>query len=529
VIQDLATVRTPDLPRDPVVVVGSGAAGIPLALWLADHGHRVVLLESGGDVRGRGAVTESADLNHGQVEGQRYGGLVNGRARVLGGATQLWVGQCMRLFDLDLRPRSWVPDSGWPLELADLEAGYAVAERFLDVSGKGYDEVRWTEWPALPPVAWNPDHLLHTFTEFSGRMHLGTAHRARMAQHENLWVVLHATASRVRVDGGRTTGVDVVSTGGRTLSIDARTVVLAAGTIENSRLLQLSDPAGVGLGDGREHTGRYLQDHPVVHTAEVEPLDWTYLQDRYVGLRRSGRRLWPKVRLAAKAQEAYGLLDAAAVFQHSHDRTALDAVGRLAEALRDRRIPEDASADVARAAGAVPALARALYRRQVKGLQSAGGRPARVRLEVWVEQAPKRERRVTLADSRDALGLRQPAVNWSCDAEELETTRQLTRWIAEDLERLGIARVRELPAMTDDEAWRDTVHDSFHPAGTTRMADSPRRGVVDRDLRVHGVGGLYVVGGSVFPTSGYANPTLTISALALRLAAHLDRAVRFPG
>jgi choline dehydrogenase-like flavoprotein len=70
------------------------------------------------------------------------------------------------------------------------------------------------------------------------------------------------------------------------------------------------------------------------------------------------------------------------------------------------------------------------------------------------------------------------------------------------------------------------VRDSFHPAGTTRMSDGPASGVVDRNLAVHGVPGLYVVGGSVFPTSGYANPTLTIVALALRLSAHLHRVVR---
>jgi choline dehydrogenase-like flavoprotein len=226
------------------------------------------------------------------------------------------------------------------------------------------------------------------------------------------------------------------------------------------------------------------------------------------------------VRLSEKAQEQYGLLAAAAVFQHEHDRVDVAAARRLARALRDRRLP--AGADVAGAVAGIPALAGALYRRQVRGLHSAGGRPDRVWLEVWVEQAPRADRRVTLAGTRDALGLRQPAVSWRCDPEELETSRQLTRWIAEDLHRLGVARVRELPAMTDDAAWHADVHDAFHPAGTTRMADSPRDGVVDRDLQVHGVAGLHVLGASVFPTSGYANPTLTIVALALRLAGHLD-------
>ena len=57
--------------------------------------------------------------------------------------------------------------------------------------------------------------------------------------------------------------------------------------------------------------------------------------------------------------------------------------------------------------------------------------------------------------------------------------------------------------------------------GTTRMSADPAQGVVDADCRVHGMANLYVAGSSVFPTCGSANPTLTIVALALRLAAHL--------
>jgi choline dehydrogenase-like flavoprotein len=57
--------------------------------------------------------------------------------------------------------------------------------------------------------------------------------------------------------------------------------------------------------------------------------------------------------------------------------------------------------------------------------------------------------------------------------------------------------------------------------GTTRMNGDPKLGVVDTDCKVHGVDNLFVAGSSVFPTSGAANPTYTILALALRLSEHL--------
>ena len=77
--------------------------------------------------------------------------------------------------------------------------------------------------------------------------------------------------------------------------------------------------------------------------------------------------------------------------------------------------------------------------------------------------------------------------------------------------------------MSDDAAWRASVGDAAHPAGTTRMSSNAGSGVVDVNLRVHGVEDLHVIGSSVFPTCGYANPTLTIVALAIRLAGHLGR------
>lgn len=525
---DLRTATAQDLPPDAVVVVGSGAAGLALALRLADEGERVILLESGGDVEDNEAFHERAELNAGVVAGQHFEGLEQGRSRVLGGTTSLWHGQCMRLHDIDMRRRPWIPHSGWPFSLSDLNDHYADAERWLDVSGRGYDERRWQEHGRLAPINWDSRNLLHDFTEYVRQPNLGVEHRDTLASHPAIWTVLNATVAEVSTLSGRASGVVVLSPTASRHHIAARTVVLAAGTIENARLLQLSDPEHIGLGHGREHTGRYLQDHPIIRMAEVFSTDYRLLQDRYVALHRAGRRLFPKVRLSPEAQERDALVDATAVFVHEHDDPALAAARRLLLAARARMMPSQPLRTSAMAARAVVPVARGLYRRYARGL-SMGARPAHVWLQLWIEQAPEADRRITLASSRDQFGLRQAQVQWGLHPIELETSRRLTQWIAGDLARLGIARTRELPAMRDDDAWRASVTDAAHPAGTTRMSRSPASGVVDTDLQVHGLPGLFVVGGSVFPTSGYANPTLTIVALALRLARHVVQSRREPG
>ncbi len=503
-----------------VLVVGSGAAGIALSLALADRGRPVLLVESGGDHRDRAQVEVSSRLNTGLVQGLPYAGLTGGRSRALGGATGLWYGQCTRLHPEDVGERAWVPDSGWPLPFSELERWYPSAEDFFGLTGAGYGEERWAEHPSLPPVAWDGEHLLHDFTEYTPTPHLGERHRAELTRSPLITVLTHATVARVVLDGDRAGGVEVVAPDGRERALAAATVVLAAGAVENARILMLSDPAGIGLGGGARWTGRFLQDHPVVGTAEIEPLHGQWLQDRYQHLHRGRRRLYPKVRLSAQGQAEESLLAATAVIKHDQTDPRLDAARRVLGRTGPRPGGAELVRDAASAAGAVGPLARTAYRRWVKGL-SAGPPASRVWLQVWLEQAPDPESRVLLADEVDELGLAKAAVDWRVGDAEVRTSRQLTRWVAADLARLGLAHVREREEMRDDDAWRAGVADAYHPAGTTRMSVAGGRGVVDADTMVHGVQGVYAAGSSTFPTAGYANPTLTIVALAHRLAHHL--------
>jgi choline dehydrogenase-like flavoprotein len=113
---------------------------------------------------------------------------------------------------------------------------------------------------------------------------------------------------------------------------------------------------------------------------------------------------------------------------------------------------------------------------------------------------------------------------WRIGEEERRTAEGFTRMFAMELTRLGLGRCRLEPSLTSKEAgWESSFAETFHQMGTTRMASDPRRGVVDADCKVHGAANLYIAGSSVFPTVGYANPTLTIIALALRLADRLKR------
>jgi choline dehydrogenase-like flavoprotein len=151
------------------------------------------------------------------------------------------------------------------------------------------------------------------------------------------------------------------------------------------------------------------------------------------------------------------------------------------------------------------------------GVQDAP--PEMLHLLFTSEQAPNPESRVTLADERDRLGQRRPVLDWRPGSSEDASVRRGARSFGLALGEAGLGRLRD--RLPDEAICGLDLTGSFHHTGTTRMASDPSRGVVDADCRVHGISNLYVASSGVFPTHGAVNPTLTIMALAYRLADHL--------
>jgi choline dehydrogenase-like flavoprotein len=119
-------------------------------------------------------------------------------------------------------------------------------------------------------------------------------------------------------------------------------------------------------------------------------------------------------------------------------------------------------------------------------------------------------------------------LHWAVSEIDKRTVLVTMQALDAEFRRLGLGRVEPMPWLTDpavpwefDRLISKNPIGGYHHMGTTRMSTDPARGVTDDNARVHGLANLYVAGSSLFPTSGWANPTLTILALAFRLADHL--------
>jgi choline dehydrogenase-like flavoprotein len=136
------------------------------------------------------------------------------------------------------------------------------------------------------------------------------------------------------------------------------------------------------------------------------------------------------------------------------------------------------------------------------------------------EQSPDPNSRVTLSDQKDAFGYNRLPVDWRCQGLDVESVVRSCELIGESLEASDVGKLQFSPRARAAAVLDNGV--GSHHMGTTRMAGRPCWGVVEENCRGFRVDNVYVASSSVFPTSGSANPTLTIVALAIRVADRLN-------
>jgi choline dehydrogenase-like flavoprotein len=324
--------------------------------------------------------------------------------------------------------------------------------------------------------------------------------------------LLHANVVNIEAaeEGHNVTALAVRTLNGRSHSVTARYYVLATGGLENARMLLLSnDVVAAGLGNQHDLVGRFFMEHPHLSDfCEIVVADLQRLPRIY------------RERVSANGHNVKVAFNPSERFLR--ERKLLNATFMYGVAGEYR---SDAPSDSPRRAKGLQADVLLAARRFLSDGPGPvkGGDPGY--LGAWLgvgcacEQIPNPDSRVSLSDERDRLGLRKIKLDWRLTEQDRRSLVAHMRSLALEFGALGIGRT--VLKVDDDGRWPDAVAGGSHHMGTTRMHDDPRQGVVDRNCRVHGIDNLYVAGSSVFPTSGAANPTLTIVALSLRLADQL--------
>ncbi len=377
---------------------------------------------------------------------------------------------------------------------------YERAQRLCGLGPFRYGYRDWvTDDRALPDSLADGDTLIASIYQFGSAARIESELTASILASDAAALETGATALRINIDDTHAHSLDYAVAGEReTRTMRARTIVLAAGALENARLLLLSDMAGIA----GPALGRGLMEHPRDYSMRLVPANasaCTALRffDQHAGI--GGTTVMGRLGLQETALREAGLTQVSvSLFPRLPPATA--AVQLVRNTLR--RV------------GLAPRGGQPL---DGPGWSDAGIDPRRfrfVQLLLNLEQPPHAENRLRLDDSTDRYGQRRLHMHWRWRAADQSRLERLRSTLQDALHGTALGRVVVDPGITVDP-------NAHHHAGTTRMSLHPSDGVVDPNGRMHGVDNVFIAGASVFPSAGFANPTLTIIALGLRLGAFL--------
>lgn len=532
-----------------ICIIGSGPAGIILCAELADTNIKICLLESGGLRKSKKADELRRVISDG-VDIKAYS-----RERVVGGASSTWSGLSATLDEIDMAERDFLGVPGWPIAHSGLERYWEAASakyRFpSDDKFKDFALLR-TESEVRPQ-----------WTTLAEKVFLAPSEPQRFAkEHESIFkrenVDLVYNATVVRLEGRQKEGRNIVehavalSPDKHSHTISARFFVLATGGIENARLLLNStDLCSSGLGNEHDRVGRYFMNHPKntygvirlkkpVHNAAYY---FGCMKKDYLGY--AGLRLRHDVQQRLKVLNSYVRLEPifpwsgnpgvqAAVFLAKKMKMLLSVwkKNQSGQTVPLRDYAETGDDSLLQAAQNdfyvwLRALLSVFFNlptvvRYAHARLWWKNKPPITKLGIrnFMEMEPHPENRVILGEHKDEYGQPVPIVRHAPTTLDRLSLVKLHNILAEEFETNGLG---DMESNIESETQWPVDQDASHHLGATRMGNDPATSVVNSDLRLHGVENVFCAGGSVFSTSGCANPTLTICALSIRLAEHLKK------
>lgn len=493
-------------------VIGSGMGGATLAQVLAAAGEDVLLIEAGSTAQTNENVT---------VELEHVGRSFNApptRCIELGGTSNQWHGVCAPLDESDFAARPWVPGSGWPIGRQELTKYYDEAARMHEVPGRGaFEEDGLPEnvKARLTDITFNENVLRRKLVYTRNPPMRWKGPLERLARSDKLRCVINAPALELILNkNGHTIDEVVIGAGDRTVRVRARVFIVCCGALETPRLLLNSNRvARSGIGNDHDLVGRNLLDHPSGHYSKIRfhqtttaPLFATHRFDESSNLTVAVQTL-PEQQAAHRIGNHYVWIRPCVTAKRIDDELLLSFL-----AVRGVR---DLSA---RQVWGILTNRDLQYRILV---QKFGLSPKYKYGDLYIttEQLPNPNSRVKLSQARrDRFGYPIASIDWQLSSDDFGN---LQRYV-DMLFASGLRSDKYKLAREDNlEIWDRTVASTAHHLGTSKMGSSPARAVVDRNLQVFGHDNLFICDGSVFPTAGSANPSLTITALAIRLAEHL--------
>lgn len=461
-----------------ICIVGSGPAGVTLASKMAEQGVTVALLEAGD--------LEYSEESQRVYECESIGHEAwprHTRLRYFGGTSNHWSGRCRPFDESDFYNRSINGLPGWPIRYDTLEPYLKEAMSILDLKPeKGFTAINTNDlkehfypdaFAKSPPTRFNSKYI----------------EQVRTSKNIDCYLNANATDLTLNETLELTESIEISNYKGQKNKILANRFILCLGGIETPRfLLNCNKQVSSGIGNSHEMVGRCFMEHlnVPIGTFLYEDMERTsslqfYSDDDFCKSAEIG-----------KSNITFGIIQKVKSYGRTHAiKTFFKNIAcnmdidRKVQFISDFKCP---------------------------GIGNIG---------TLIEQSPDIESRVMLSNQLDNFGLKKAKFDWKINEFDNKTIRYTAIEMAKQFSLSGLGAIRLADFILDNNIDIRYSHHAHH-MGTTRMSADPRFGVVDSNLKVHGIGNLYIAGSGVFSTGGACNPTMPIIQLCLRLADHLN-------
>ena len=517
-----------DVIEAQICIIGAGAAGISLALELDRLGRPAILLESGGF----DYDSDTQALNKGDNIGQKYFPLEACRLRFFGGTTMHWTGQCAPLDDIDFEERDWVPNSGWPIQKSDLDPYYKEAHKICDLQEYEYDTSYWEKKVGHKFIQFDENLARTKVFQKSAPTRFGSKYKDSIVNSKNIRLITHANLTNINLTeyGNQVQDINISTLEGNTRKVKSKVFIMACGALQNVRhLLNSNNVINKGIGNENDIVGRYFMDQPHIDSAAMVLLSHVKmsfyydhsLNNKAFGMFTTAEAIQRKMKLQNYSARIISKSEVGApAYSNDNSKGFVDQwekldkrvaqVEKLRNVLGDRHVEK--------------IIEKLIIKKKEARFKEVGKlETSHYAFNTRAEQAPNPDSRVDLGNTKDALGIPHVRLNWQLSETDKISIFKSNVILGTELGKAGIGRLKVDDWLLKDKIeWPELLAGGWHHLGVTRMHDNPNKGVVDKNCKVHSVDNLFIAGSSVFSTSGVANPTLTIVALALRLANHLE-------
>jgi len=522
-IIDAKLFSSPQNLNADVCIVGAGVAGITLANELKAIGKKIILLESGT----KDYDKDVQSLYSSEKRPKYFPDTTRSRLRMLGGSSNHWENSTERFDPIDFEKRDWVENSGWPISYAELEPYYLEAENYVGVNADGYDLDEWKKRLDLTDLCENSAELESAIIKVAvPNTRFFAKFGSNLERAKSVTIIKNANLTDVEFDAEsqKISSVTFNSEPEKPHTVTATLYILCMGGLENSRmLLTFNEKYNNKIGNVFDNVGRYFMEHPVIRGAHFYPESGA-LPDNYTGIFNDNRLIKTRLKLKEKTQITHRTNNLRLQFVKNSKRILSHGISSLhimSDSLKEGDVPNDFGAHLMNIISDIDLIADSVVRGAsdhvlLDDADDYGG----YQLLSMIEQTPDINNRITLGSLQDRFHLKRMNISWKVSESDKALAWKSLGIVAADSSLASYGRVRLLKER-ESRIWGSQLGFSQHHMGGTRMSENMNNGVVDSKARVFGTKNLFVGGSSVFPTGGHVPPTLTIVAMALKMAADL--------